>query len=120
MRDKLIIGAIISVIFISIVVLTFSENALKNEEASGSWTLSFENPRDNSLTFNIANYSANQTFDWKIYSGNRLIKEGTTNVANNETATEDIKAPAETANQEKYVIRVTSENGQIKEIYKYF
>lgn len=120
MKDKFIISAIISVIFISIIAFAFSENALKNEEISGSWTLSFENPQGNSLFFNIANYSGNQNFTWQFYAGSQLVDEGAVNLKNNKEAAIDIDSPMNSIDQKKCLIRVTSEGGQAREIYKNF
>ncbi len=103
-------------LFSAIWLSHISQKQMDPDYQKNWWTLSFDDPKDNSVNFVIANHSSQKTFHWKIMINKKTIKEGDLEVETGKTRT----VPVSSANikDSKITISVTDQENNKKEIYK--
>lgn len=79
------------------------------------WVLSFDNPKDNSLSFTIENHSNNNNFHWQILSEKTVVNQGDVTIKLGESKTIPATLP-DTAGKKTTVVVTAGE--EKKEIYK--
>lgn len=118
--NKKLIIAVVSLLLICSVYLSWAELKLADQDADKNWwVLSFENPKNSDLSFVIENHSTARTFHWTVLTaGKTKLKEGDVMIE---------KGKDETINLNRQDFSVTGKvmidvtNGMDKkEIYKNF
>jgi hypothetical protein len=83
MPNKYIITAIILTTFLSFTFLSYSQEFLAKNNGDW-WSLSFQKPQENTLSFAIENFGPSDKFQWSIYSGSDRISEDTVEIPQGE------------------------------------
>jgi hypothetical protein len=118
MNNKIIIFVASFSILISMIFLSIIETRQANLNSKNTWMLYFENSKDNSLDFSIANHSKKSDFQYKILADKGVLRQENVQIANGQTKTFPITLQ-ETAGK-KITIQVSTSDTDTKEIYKIF
>lgn len=116
MHNKLIVIVTTILIFLSLVFLSFVEQKQQDITLQNNWVLYFQNPKDQSLDFNIENNSKNKTFHWELFLDKLKVREG--DIIVNKSEIKTIPAVATDIKDKKITARVTAQDNTAKEIYK--
>ena len=111
-EQKIIIISLAVFLLASFIFLAYTER--RQHQLNDGWFLYFENPKDGNLDFTIENYSGDFEFEWKLLTGDNLIKNEKIIVKNKEKKVIEVK---ENNLSGKVEIEVKLEKDK-KEIYK--
>lgn len=108
-----------AILFISVSFFLFYVSDKNMDPANNKdwWSLSFENPKDNSLDFSVDNFSKVSQFKWEIYADKNKIAEGSVEAVKGEK--KNINPGVAGESGKKMTITVYSGEDK-KEIYKNF
>lgn len=107
-----------SILFLLSSIYLFSIDSRYNDpKYNKDWySLSFIDPKSDSLDFSIENFSAKNDFHWEVLREKETVSEGDENIGAGQKRDISV-SDFEIANDQKYTIRVTS-GKDIREIYK--
>jgi hypothetical protein len=115
MSNKLIILSLITFLLLSFGFLAYVQTQQQSPLNQNFWTIYFENPKDDSLSFFIENNDNEKKFHWEMSSAKGLMIKDDIEIKKGEKQKISIKA--QNIEGEKIIIRVNAEN-KVKEIYK--
>ncbi len=100
----------------SIYLFSIDQRYDSHKYAKGWWSLSFDNPKTNDLSFEIENFTSKSDFHWELLADNAQISEGDASIGHGKT--QEIKIDADKAQSDKRMIIRISLGTDTKEIYK--
>lgn len=116
--QKLVIISIVSFFVLSSFWLFLTSKKYMNPDHNSDWwSIYFENPKNQDLTFVIENHSLKNAFQWKVFDKEIVVREGSVEIPKGETKKISVDFQAEI--NEKIIVRVSADN-EIKEIYRNF
>jgi hypothetical protein len=115
--QKLIILSVIIFFILSSIWLFFISAKYMNPDYNSDWwALHFADPKDQSLNFTIENHSLKNNFHWEITDGTKNIEIGDVEIFKSQK--KNIPIDIQNVSDKKIIIRVSTDNNEVKEIYK--
>lgn len=120
MNNKIIPISILGMLLASFVFLSLVEKKQSDINSKNIWTLSFSNPKNDSLDFSIENHSQNKVFHWQILLDKIVVTEGDSTVALGDIKTISVPKDNIDLSNKKITISVIDTTNNKKEVYKNF
>ena len=118
-NTRFIIISLIGCFLFSFFFLAYSEKKTENIDAQNFWFLSFSDPKNSLLSFNVENHTANDEFHWELLADKNKLQDGDLKVEKGKTVTTFIPEVADVLGK-RISIKVTAKDNSTKDIYKTF